>query len=63
MTKLSNLILKYPSALLFSPKGQIMASWRGEYLQALQDRDEREKASYQRVDVELIEACMYTFGE
>ncbi|RDL39738.1 uncharacterized protein BP5553_04078 [Venustampulla echinocandica] len=33
-----------------------MASWREEYIQALQERDEREKASYQRIDDELINA-------
>jgi flagellar motor protein MotB len=31
-------------------------SWRDEYMEALQDRDERERASYQRVDEELIAA-------
>lgn len=36
-----------------------MSSWRDEYIQALHERDEREKASYQRVDAELIQACTY----
>lgn len=36
-----------------------MASWRDEYIQALRDRDEREKASYQRLDADLITACSY----
>lgn len=31
-------------------------SWRDEYVQALQDRDERERASYRRIDDELIAA-------
>ena len=34
-----------------------MASWRDEYIQALHERDRREKASYQQVDDQLIEAC------
>lgn len=34
-----------------------MASWRDEYIQALRDRDDREKATYQRIDEEYIEAC------
>jgi len=33
-----------------------MASWRNDYIQALQDRDEREEASCQRIDGEFIEA-------
>ncbi|TVY42413.1 Autophagy protein [Lachnellula subtilissima] len=33
-----------------------MASWRNEYIQALHERDRREKASYQQVDDQLIEA-------
>lgn len=32
-------------------------SWREEYLQALQERDMREKASYERLDSKFIEAC------
>jgi hypothetical protein len=36
-----------------------MTSWRDEYIQALHDRDERERASYQRVDTELIQACKH----
>jgi hypothetical protein len=34
-----------------------MASWRDEYIQALKDRDDDGKASYQRIDDEFIEAC------
>ncbi|TVY18412.1 Autophagy protein 16 [Lachnellula arida] len=34
-----------------------MASWRNEYIQNLHERDRREKASYQQVDDQLIEAC------
>ncbi|TVY84221.1 Autophagy protein, partial [Lachnellula suecica] len=33
-----------------------MASWRDEYIQALHERDTRQKASYQQVDDQLIEA-------
>lgn len=33
-----------------------MTSWRDEYTQALRERDERERASYQRLDDELIAA-------
>jgi len=33
-----------------------MASWREEYIQALSDRDEREKASYERISDDFIEA-------
>ncbi|TVY54282.1 Autophagy protein 16 [Lachnellula cervina] len=33
-----------------------MASWRNEYIQNLHERDRREKASYQQVDDQLIEA-------
>ncbi|KAL2075307.1 hypothetical protein VTL71DRAFT_250 [Oculimacula yallundae] len=33
-----------------------MTSWRDEYIQALQDRDEREQASYQKLDADLIAA-------
>ncbi|KUJ22210.1 autophagy protein [Mollisia scopiformis] len=33
-----------------------MASWRDEYVQALQERDQRERASYQRLDDDLIAA-------
>ncbi|KAF4626999.1 hypothetical protein G7Y89_g11157 [Cudoniella acicularis] len=33
-----------------------MASWRDEYMQALLERDLREKASYDRIDDELVEA-------
>lgn len=36
-----------------------MASWRDEYTQALHERDKREKASYQQLDDQLIEACKY----
>jgi hypothetical protein len=34
-----------------------MASWREEYIEALKERDEREKAIYQRIDDQLIDAC------
>jgi hypothetical protein len=34
-----------------------MATWRDEYIQALHERDKREKASYQQLDDQLIEAC------
>jgi hypothetical protein len=37
--------------------GQKMASWRDEYIQALHERNKREKASYQQLDDQLIEAC------
>ncbi|KAE8450979.1 hypothetical protein EG329_005419 [Mollisiaceae sp. DMI_Dod_QoI] len=33
-----------------------MTSWRDDYIQALQERDQRERASYQRLDDELIAA-------
>lgn len=33
-----------------------MASWRDEYVQALHERDRREKASYQQLDDQFIEA-------
>ncbi|CZR57382.1 related to Autophagy protein 16 [Phialocephala subalpina] len=33
-----------------------MTSWRDEYTQALRERDERERASYQRLDDDLIAA-------
>ncbi|KAG4441373.1 hypothetical protein IFR05_003130 [Cadophora sp. M221] len=33
-----------------------MTTWRDEYIQALHDRDEREQASYQKLDADLIEA-------
>ncbi|KAH7419011.1 autophagy-related protein 16 [Cadophora sp. MPI-SDFR-AT-0126] len=33
-----------------------MTSWRAEYIQALQDRDVREQASYQKLDADLIAA-------
>ncbi|KAK0124237.1 hypothetical protein ONS95_009212 [Cadophora gregata] len=33
-----------------------MTSWRDEYIQALQDRDLREQASYQKLDADLIAA-------
>lgn len=33
-----------------------MPSWRDEYTQALLDRDQREKSSYQKVDDDLISA-------
>jgi len=33
-----------------------MASWREEYIEALKERDEREKAIYQRIDDQLIDA-------
>ncbi|KAB8296125.1 hypothetical protein EYC80_008918 [Monilinia laxa] len=33
-----------------------MTSWRDEYIKALQERDEREQASYQRLDPQFIEA-------
>ena len=35
-----------------------MTSWRDEYIQALQDRDQRERSDYQKVDDDLISACM-----
>merc|ERR1712230_90158 len=35
---------------------RIMTSWRDEYIQALQDRDVREQASYQKLDADLIAA-------
>lgn len=34
-------------------------SWREEYIQALQERDKREKASYERLDNNFIGACEY----
>ncbi|KAH8790054.1 autophagy-related protein 16 [Hyaloscypha finlandica] len=33
-----------------------MTSWRDDYIQALQDRDQRERSSYQKVDDDLIAA-------
>ncbi|PMD21817.1 autophagy protein 16 [Hyaloscypha hepaticicola] len=33
-----------------------MNSWRDDYIQALQDRDQRERSSYQKVDNDLIAA-------
>ncbi|CZT52017.1 related to Autophagy protein 16 [Rhynchosporium secalis] len=33
-----------------------MTSWRDDYIQALQDRNQREQASYQKLDVDLIAA-------
>ncbi|TGO43497.1 hypothetical protein BHYA_0001g01290 [Botrytis hyacinthi] len=33
-----------------------MASWRDDYIKALQDRDEREQTSYQRFDPSFIDA-------
>ncbi|KAF5877392.1 putative autophagy protein [Botrytis fragariae] len=33
-----------------------MASWRDDYMKALQDRDEREQTSYQRFDPSFIDA-------
>ncbi|KAA8567933.1 hypothetical protein MFRU_010g00190 [Monilinia fructicola] len=33
-----------------------MTSWRDEYIRALQERDEREQASYQRLDPHFIDA-------
>jgi hypothetical protein len=40
-------------------------SWREEYIQALHERDKREKASYERLDDKFIEACehlpLFTF--
>jgi len=36
-----------------------MASWREEYIKSLSDRDEREKASYERISDEFIDACKY----
>ena len=32
-------------------------SWREEYIQALNERDIREKASHERLDSKFIEAC------
>ena len=32
-------------------------SWREEYIQNLHERDEREKASYERLDNKFIAAC------
>lgn len=34
-------------------------SWREEYVQALHERDKREKASYERLDNKFIEACVF----
>jgi hypothetical protein len=34
-----------------------MPSWREEYAQALDERDEREKASYERISEDFIDAC------
>lgn len=36
-----------------------MVSWREEYMQALSERDEREKSTYQRITTDFIEACRY----
>jgi hypothetical protein len=36
---------------------QKMHPWRDEYILALRDRDEREKASYPALDDEFIQAC------
>ena len=36
-----------------------MASWREEYVQALYDRNVREKASYERISDDFIDACKY----
>ncbi|KAJ5042927.1 uncharacterized protein L3040_004317 [Drepanopeziza brunnea f. sp. 'multigermtubi'] len=33
-----------------------MTSWRDEYIRNLQERDQRERASYQRLDADLISA-------
>lgn len=33
-----------------------MTSWRDEYIQALNERDERERAGYERIDEQLIDA-------
>jgi hypothetical protein len=35
-------------------------SWREEYMQALHERDKREKASYERLDDKFIEACEHS---
>jgi len=34
-----------------------MASWREEYMQALDLRDQREKAKYARISDDFIDAC------
>jgi hypothetical protein len=34
-----------------------MSSWREEYVKSLNERDGREKASYERISPEFIEAC------
>jgi hypothetical protein len=34
-----------------------MPSWREEYMRALDERDGREKASYERISEDLIDAC------
>jgi hypothetical protein len=34
-----------------------MPSWREEYAQALDERDAREKASYERISEDFIDAC------
>lgn len=36
-----------------------MACWREEYMKALGERDERERASYDRISVDFITSCMY----
>lgn len=35
-------------------------SWRDDYLQALDERDQREKSNLARVDDQLIAACKFT---
>jgi len=34
-----------------------MPSWREEYLAALDERDGRERASYERITEDFIDAC------
>jgi hypothetical protein len=34
-----------------------MTSWREEYMSALDERDGREKASYERISEDFIDAC------
>lgn len=36
-----------------------MASWREEYIQALNDRDQREKASYEHLSNDFIDTCKH----
>ena len=36
-----------------------MTSWREDYFQALRDRDRRERSAYEKLDDDLIAACLY----